>query len=292
VLQKLKVALLRWLYLFMNWFAWRRQAKTGEFSDLTLAASGSGLQLRLFANLDGAEKPLLVYFHGGGWVIGDLNTHTPVCQQLSRRSACSLVSVNYSLAPEHPFPAAQDDALTALAWIAAHPTKLGPNNGKLILAGDSAGANLAACLCLELPATTRERLLGAALIYPVVDHYSAGHASYQQRATGHPLTRSLMHWFWDTYLAGYDADHPMVQRAMPLRMQDLSAMPSIFLVTAEFDPLRDEGIAFGEKLKAAGIALEYHHFADAAHGFASSEGPTRDFEDFMARLCKWLTACV
>jgi acetyl esterase len=290
VLQKIKVALLRWFYRILNWFAWRR-AQTGEFIDMTLAASGAGLKLRLFANLDGAEKPLLVYFHGGGWVIGDLNTHTPVCRQLSRRSACSLVSVDYRLAPEYPFPAAQDDALTALAWIAAHPTKLGPNNGKLVLAGDSAGANLAACLCLELPATVRERLLGAALIYPVVDHYSAGYASYQEMATGHPLTRSLMHWFWDTYLAGYDADHPMVQRAMPLRTQDLGTMPGIFLVTAEFDPLRDEGIAFGEKLKAAGVPLEYYHFASAAHGFACSQGPTRDFEDFVTRFCKWLAAC-
>ena len=106
------------------------------------------------------------------------------------------------------------------------------------------------------------------------------------------MTRSLMHWFWDTYLATYSADHPMVQRAMPLRMEDLSAMPSTFLVTAEFDPLRDEGIAFGEKLKAAGIAVECHHFAGAAHGFACSEGPTADFEVFMGRLRKWLDTCV
>ena len=277
MLQTIKVILLRWFYRFINWRAWRGQVQAGDFTDLTLAASGTGLQLRLFANMEAAERPLLVYFHGGGWVIGDLNTHTPVCQQLSRHSACSVVSVNYRLAPEHPFPAAQDDALTALAWIAAHPTKLGPNNGQIVLAGDSAGANLAACLCLELPATTRARLLGAALIYPVVDHYSGGLASYQQMATGHPLTRSLMHWFWDTYLATYSADHPMVQRAMPLRMEDLSAMPSTFLVTAEFDPLRDEGIAFGEKLKAAGIAVECHHFAGAAPRFCLFRGTDRGF---------------
>jgi acetyl esterase len=290
MLQKIKVWLLRWLYRFINRWAWRGQGLYGERNDLHLAASSSGLALRLFANPDGAGRPLLVYMHGGGWVFGDLDTHTPVCRRLSARSGCSVVSVDYRLAPEHPFPAAQDDCLDALAWIAAHPTKLGPNNGSLVLAGDSAGGNLAACLCLEAPETLRSRLRGAVLIYPVVDHYSAGRPSYEEMAKGHTLTRSLMHWFWDSYLAGCAADDSRVQRAMPLRANDVSALPPTFLATAEYDPLRDEGVAFARKLESAGVPLEYHHFENAAHGFASSEGPTEEFNDLMDRLGLWLGA--
>jgi acetyl esterase len=286
--QLLKVWFLRWIYRLGSRFVWRKQEAVPEANDLHLASSGTGLALRLFANVEAARKPLIVYFHGGGWVIGDLDTHTPLCRELSCRSGCSVVSVDYRLAPEHPFPAAQDDALSALAWIAAHSTKLGPNNGNIIVAGDSAGGNLAAAACLELAEPIRQRVQGAVLLYPVVDHYSAGFASYEEMATGHPLTRKLMHWFWDTYLGEFSPDDPMVQRSMPLRAVDVSAMPETFLLTVGKDPLCDEGLAFAEKLAAAGVAVEKHHFADTAHGFASSEGQTPVFTDLMERLCQWL----
>jgi acetyl esterase len=290
MLHKFKVWLLRVFYRFVNRWLWKEEGRVGECNDLQLTATGTGLTLRLFANMNGAERPLVVFFHGGGWVLGDLDTHTPFCRRLSQNSDCSVVSVDYRRAPEHPFPAALSDALDAVAWIAAHPTKLGPNNGTIVLAGDSAGGNLAACLCLELPDAVRERVRGAALIYPVVDHYSVGFESYEHMARGHTLTRKLMHWFWDTYLADCAEDDPQAHRAMPLRAADVSRMPATFLSTAEYDPLRDEGIAFADKLKSAGVPLDYHHFEHAAHGFACSEGPTADFEEHMVRLCRWLEA--
>ena len=132
------------------------------------------------------------------------------------------------------------------------------------------------------------RVSGALILYPAVDHYHADFPSYTERATGQTLTTGFMIWFWDTYLAGADPTSPAVQRAFPLRSDRLGSLPPTLLVTAEFDPLRDEGKAFGDKLREAGVDLQYRHFDNAAHGFACSEGPNEDYRAMMADVTGWL----
>jgi acetyl esterase len=199
-----------------------------------------------------------------------------------------VIAVDYRLAPEHAFPAAAEDCLAATRWIGEHIADLAPSNGALVLAGDSAGANLATCTCLELDAATRAKVVGEIVKYPVVDHYNASPPSYTERARGQALTSNFMVWFWDTYLGDCDADDPKAKRAMPLHAQNLASLPPTFLITAEYDPLRDEGIAYAEKLRDAGVVLQYRHFDTAAHGFACSEGPNENFNAYMDDLATWV----
>ena len=196
--------------------------------------------------------------------------------------------MDYRLAPEHPFPAAPDDCLAAASWIAGHIGDFGGSDHRVVLAGDSAGANLASLVCLEADDSLRQAIAGEIVIYPVTEYYNAGFPSYVERARGQTLTARIMFFFWDTYLGGNSPNDPATTRAFPLRSASLATLPPTFLVTAEFDPLRDEGIAYGDKLKEAGIDLEYHHFENAAHGFACSEGPNEDYWTMMDRLNVWL----
>jgi acetyl esterase len=234
------------------------------------------------------EKPLILFFHGGGWVVGDLDTHHPFCQMLAHQTGATVVAVNYRLAPEHPWPAAQDDCLAAAEWAAKHLAELGPNNGKLVIVGDSAGGNLTACTCLSLSQPARNCIAGAAILYPVVDHYQRSWPSYQERAKASSLTSTMMYWFWDTYLGPSSPDQALSAR--PLNSGDLDTLPALFSVTAELDPLRDEGQAFAEEVSAQGVSVQQRHFPEAAHGFACSEGPTADFSAFLADFHQWLDA--
>ena len=286
--QALKVLGLRRYYRVSSARAWRGQPAAVAFTDLRIPLDGVSIGARLYNNELGGQQPLIVYFHGGGWVIGDLETHHPFCQALSQSSGCSVIALDYRLAPEHVFPAALEDCLGATHWIAQSAAVLGTNNTRLVIAGDSAGGNLAACVCLEVDPACRERIAGQALIYPATDHYSGGFASYIDRATGQVLTTSLMQWFWDTYLGGQSAQAPAVQRAFPLRSSRLASLPPTLLITAQNDPLRDEGKAYGDKLQLAGVPVSSHHFATAAHGFACSEGPHADFRGFMQHFITWL----
>jgi acetyl esterase len=288
--QKSKVWVLRKFYHFISNWGWRGHALVPKYHALEIPGRAGPIQARIYANSQGANRPLIIYFHGGGWVIGDLDTHQPFCQVLNDRSGCTVISVDYRLAPEHPFPAAHNDSVDATRWIAGHIDKLGPCNQRLVLAGDSAGANLATCVCLELDANPAlcKMLAGAVVKYPVVDHYQADRPSFTQRATGQSLTSKLVIWFWDTYLGDCSANDSAAKRAMPLHASNLASLPPTFLITAEFDPLRDEGIAYAEKLRESGVALQYRHFDNAAHGFACSEGPSADFNAYMDDLVAWL----
>ena len=244
----------------------------------------------MFSDHSRDDAPLIVYLHGGGWVIGDLDTHTPFCHTLHQRSGCNVIAIDYRLAPEHPFPAAVDDCLAATRWIADNVGDFGGSDHRLIVAGDSAGGNLSSVVSLEAEPELRAKIAGAVVLYPVTEHYDPGTPSYVERAKGQTLTSELMRWFWDTYLDGSQPAKADEARAFPARAENLAGMPPTFLVTAEFDPLRDEGVAFGEQLRAAGVALQYRHFDKAAHGFACSEGPNADFEAMMIDLQGWLDA--
>ena len=292
MLQGLKVFALRKFYRAFSARGWRgRLPSTGAGENLSLPGPDGQLPARFYAGAHHRDRPLILYFHGGGWVIGDLDTHDAFCRVLSELSGCSVLSVAYRLAPEHPYPAAQDDALAALAWLAGGSAGLSaPGNGNVIVAGDSAGAHLACCTCLDAGASERAAISGCMLIYPVCDHYSSLPPSYVERARGHKLTSRLMVWFWDTYLAGADADAADSTRALPLHSPRLDGLPPTFLVTCEYDPLRDEGRELGAKLEAAGVALDYRHYDRASHGFACSEGPNDDCLSLLADLANWIEA--
>jgi len=278
----------RTFYRLTGGWNWRGQSTDVVFSDIRIPAATGPIGARLYSSEQGEEKPLIVYIHGGGWVVGDLETHHHFCITLSDVSGCTVVALDYRLAPEHPFPASQDDCLAAIDWLAGNSRDAVLCNGQLIIAGDSAGGNLATCACLELEEDSRQKIEGEILIYPATDHYSAGSGSYVVKAKGQLLTTDLMVWFWDTYLEKRTGAEPEVQRAFPKRSDNLATLPPTLLITAENDPLRDEGRAYAEQLQQLGVSVTYHHFANAEHGFACSAGPIDDHLLFMNQLKDWL----
>lgn len=288
MLKRIKTWCLRKYYRFSSARAWADHKGQASWSDLDIPTAQGKIAARLFSAQGKDNRPLIVYFHGGGWVIGDLDTHTPFCHELHRRSGCNVISVDYRLAPEHPFPAGPDDCLTAATWIAEHTGEFGTGHTGIILAGDSAGANLATATCLDAEPALRDKVIGEIVIYPVVEHYNAGFNSYIERATSQLLTAKFMFMFWDTYLGGQSPQDPDTQRAFPLRSDKLSSLPPTYLVTAEFDPLRDEGFAYRDKLQEAGVVLRYRHFDNAAHGFACSEGFNGNHAKMMEDMLDWL----
>lgn len=213
----------------------------------------------------GAAPPLLVYFHGGGWVICDLDTHDGTCRALVNEVGCVVVSVDYRLAPEHRFPAAVDDAYAATVWTAAHGAELDADPTRLAVAGDSAGGNVAAVVSLMARDRGGPQLAFQLLVYPVTDH-DFETASYRENGEDYIiLTRSAMEWYWDQYV-------PEVARrsdpyAAPLHARDLSGLPPALVITAECDPLRDEGEEYGRRLREAAVPTEVRRYDGMMHGF-------------------------
>jgi len=214
----------------------------------------------------GEPAPLLVYFHGGGWVIGDLDTHDDPCRFLASRASVRILAVDYRLAPEHPFPAAAEDALAAYAWAATNSEQLGAIAERIGVGGDSAGANLAAATCLIARDTGLPQPAMQLLIYPVTE--TAGTApSRQSFGEGFLLTRGDMEWFEERYLPpGVDRDDP---RVALLNAPDLRALPPAYIATAGFDPLRDEGEAYAQRLREAGVRVALRRHPGLVHTFAN-----------------------
>src|SRR5262245_18831413 len=214
---------------------------------------------------DATSLPAYVYFHGGGWVIGDLATHDVICRQLTAASGASVISVDYRLAPEHKFPAAADDAWAATRWIVAHAAELGLDAGRLAVGGDSAGGNLAAVVALMARDAGGPAIRQQVLIYPVVDVMRETR-SYVDFAEGYMLTRDSMRWFVAHYLRSKDDAGDW--RVSPLRAPSLAGLPPALIVTAGFDPLRDEGEMFAGRLRDAGVMVDYVCYGGMVHGFA------------------------
>ena len=210
--------------------------------------------------------PILVYFHGGGWVIGSPNTVDASCRALSNLAECIVVSSSYRLAPEHKFPAAIDDCYAATRWAALNAAALNGDAARIAVGGESAGGNLAAAVALKAQAQGIPRLAYQLLMYPVINH-AFDTPSYRDNAEGYFLTTEMMAWFWDQYLNNAtDGQNPL---ASPLQASDqrLSEVPAAFIAAAEFDPLRDEAAAYAAKLKEAGVAVQYKCYAGLIHGF-------------------------
>ncbi len=236
-----------------------------------------------------ASLPVLLYMHGGGWVIGSIATHDPFCRLLCDAADIKILSIDFRLAPTYPFPAGLNDTLAAWHWLVDHATEIGGDPQRLALGGDSAGGNLAAVAANRLGAAADPVQPAAQLLlYPVTDHPSAGHASYTECSTGCGLDASVMRWFWDQYVSGVSAVDPNVS---PLRLKGLPALPPTLVATAEHDPLRDEGIAYAEKLQDAGVAVTHMHSPDMHHNFPVHPGTIARFPqsvDALNQFTAWL----
>jgi cation diffusion facilitator CzcD-associated flavoprotein CzcO/acetyl esterase/lipase len=226
--------------------------EVGEVTDGVMPGPGGELPYRLYrpASLPDGPRPVVVYFHGGGWVLGDLDSDDPLCRDLCARSGAIVVSVNYRHAPEVRFPAAADDAYAAVRWVGANATELGGIPGQLAVAGWSAGGNIAAVTCQRARDEGSPPISGQLLMTPVVDSEMT-RPSYTENGDGYILTSALMNWFWDHYADPADRDDT---RAAPLR-GNLADLPPACIVTADFDPLRDEGIAYARALEDAGVPV-------------------------------------
>jgi len=222
----------------------------------------------------GAGLPLVAYLHGGGWAVGTLDAFDPLCRALANASGALVASIDYRLAPEHPFPAALDDALAAVRWLAAHAGELGADPARVAVAGDSAGANLATVAARRLrdersgdEAAGRGRCGPAlrlqALIYPVCDS-ALDSPSYRDFDSGFGLSAASMKRYWELYLDGADGRHP---DASPLRADDLAGLPPAFVLTVGNDVLRDEGEAYAQALRDAGVPVTLRRYDEAVHGF-------------------------
>ena len=234
-----------------------------------LLAPGKGGPVPLRAyRPKGADKdevlPALIYIHGGGWVIGDLDTHDVVCRTLANGAGCAVFSVEYRKAPESPFPAAVDDCFSALTFVSGNSSSLKINSKQIAVGGDSAGGNLAAAISLMARDAGGPAISFQLLIYPATDH-RLGHPSIDGNGEGYLLTKKVMIYFRGHYLPR-EADW-LDWRASPLLAKSHAGLPPAFVMTAGFDPLRDEGRAYSEKLKDAGVPTEYREYSDMVHGF-------------------------
>jgi acetyl esterase len=238
-----------------------------EVADYEVAtADGLWIPVRVYRpDLSVTGGPILVYLHGGGWVVGTLETYDPLCRSLAARTGATLVSVGYRLAPENPYPRPLEDALAGLVWTAERAADLGGDRNRMVIAGDSAGGNLAAVLARRLKGRSLS-LAGAALIYPVIDP-TLEFPSATENAEGFLLETADMRWYWANYLAGGgDLGDPNLA---PLRAadEDVAGLPPTLVLTAGFDPLRDEGEAYAARLAGAGVPVEQLRFPDQIHGF-------------------------
>jgi acetyl esterase/lipase len=225
----------------------------GEIVDGTLpGADDSTLAYRLYRPASDGPHPITVYFHGGGWVLGNATSDDPLCRYLCVHSDSIIVSVDYRHAPEARFPAAADDGLAAATWIADHAAELGGTSGGIAVAGWSAGANVAAVTAQQAKHTGAPTIVGQVLLCPVTDGTTT-RPSFDDNAEGYGLTASLMNWFWDHYCDPADRSDP---KASPL-LGELSGLPPALVITCEFDPLRDEGDAYASALTAAGVPVEH-----------------------------------
>jgi acetyl esterase len=237
--------------------------------DRTIPGPATDLPIRIFRPEGSGVTPVVVYFHGGGWVIGDIDTHDGVCRSLALASGCTLVSVGYRLAPEWTFPAPVEDCFAATLWVQEHADELGVDGTRLAVAGDSAGGNLAAVVSQVGRDLGSPQIAFQLLVYPVTD-YEFTSVSMVDNADGYLLTADTMRWFYGHYLAG-DLDAATDPRVSPLRADDLSDLPPAHILTAQYDPLRDQGNAYAAALEAAGVPVEYVEYEGMFHGFFDFE---------------------
>jgi acetyl esterase len=245
-----------------------------------------GLPIRIYQPAERRCMNLIVFFHGGGFVLGSIETHDPVARRFCSSAGCAVVSLEYRLAPEHRFPAATEDCLSAARWARDNASSLGASPHRIVLAGDSAGGNLAAVTTLRLRDEGYPQPSGQILAYPVTDYHTPPTRSYLDNATGYSLTRAAMIRFWRDYVSNEaQALHP---HASPLRASDLSGLPPAFILTAQFDPLRDEGEAYAARLKDAGVPVALIRYEGLIHGFLRMAAVSAKARQAFAEIGTWV----
>jgi acetyl esterase len=248
--------------------------------DVSIPAPDGAIPARRYVPSGAPDPaPCLLWFHGGGWVLGDLETADATARGIAVRADAVVVSVDYRRAPEHPFPAANEDALTALRWVHAEAATLGLDPARVAVGGDSAGGNLAAVLAQRWSADDGPPLCQQVLVYPVVD-LTMSQPSYVENAEGYFLTRATMQWFIESYAA----PEPKDPGCSPLHADDLSGLPPAFILTAEFDPLRDEGDLYAARLAEAGVDVEHVRYPGQVHPFVGLLGMVDDAADALDRI--------
>ena len=255
-----------------------------------IAGPGGDIRIRIYRPDAAAETDaghaVTVFFHGSGFVICNLESHDDMCRQICRRAGTVVVSVDYRLAPEHKFPAAPDDCLAATRWVAEHAHEFGGDATRMAVAGDSAGGTMAAVTALRLRDEGGPAIKAQLLMYPVTDHTSIQRPSYEERVTGYGLTRDAMVWFWNHYLTEpSQGAHP---HASPMRAASLAGLPPAYVLTGEYDPLRDEGEAFAHRLRGAGVPVQLIRYPDMNHGFLFWVGHIEGSTTAMNAACAWL----
>ena len=238
--------------------------EVAKVEDRTIPSGGTQIPVRIYTPAGNGPFPVLGWFHGGGWVIGNLESADAVARELTVGADCVVVSVDYRLAPEAKFPILFDDCYAATEWISQNAASINADPSRIAVGGDSAGGNLAAAVSLAARDRGGPSLTFQLLVYPVTVR-DFGTGSYRQNADGYMLTMDGMKWYWDQYLSNdVDASNPY---AAPLAAKDLSGLPPALVITAEFDPLRDEGEAYGQRLQAAGVAATASRYDGMIHGF-------------------------
>jgi acetyl esterase len=247
-----------------------RTAALGPFEEVAavtdhrVPVAGGEITVRVYKPAGMGPHPVLVFYHGGGWVIGDLYTHDGICRAMVNAAGCAVASVDYRLAPEFKYPVPVEDSYAGLLWVVANATRLGLDPARIAVGGDSAGGNLAAVMSLLARDRRGPRLLLQILVYPVTN-YDFGTASYRENATGFVLTTEDMRWFWRHYLSREEQGREMM--ASPIQAKSLADLPPALVVTAGCDPLRDEGEAYAARLRDAGVAVTLTQYPGMFHGF-------------------------
>ncbi|WP_079977703.1 alpha/beta hydrolase [Halococcus sediminicola] len=259
--------------------------EVGAVSDTTIPAEDHDLPARAYVPDGEGPFPTVAFFHGGGFVLGSLEGYDNLCRLLARRSGCLVVSVDYRLAPEHPWPAALEDVYTATNWLASNAERFSGDGSRLAVAGDSAGGNLAATVSLLARERGMPDIDRQILLYPATA-YLEPMESRAENASGYFLTAEDLLWFVSQYIENeLDAHNPL---AFPLAARDLSELPPAFVMTCGFDPLRDEGVAYADRLREAGIAVEHTNYESMIHGFLNMEGIVDRTHDGIDEIAAYL----
>jgi acetyl esterase len=255
--------------------------------NLEAPGPAGSIPVRVYTPAGKGPFPVITFYHGGGWVVGDLESHDGYCRHLANRCGAIVASVDYRLAPEHSFPAAIDDCDAATEWVARELSNWNGDPTRLVVAGDSAGGNLAAAVALRARNRGAPKVSLQILLYPITDA-DFDTPSYIENATGYHLTRSAMQWFWDLYVPDTaDREHP---DASPMRASELDGLAPAYVMTAEYDPLRDEGERYAKKLEQAGVAVTLERWEGMIHGFirwtTALDEPLRLFDTICQQMDK------
>jgi len=252
----------------------------------SIPGPGVDLRVRIYTPNGNGPFPLMVFFHGSGFVLCSLDTHDGTCRNLCSAAGCIVVSVDYRLAPENKFPAGPEDCYAATKWAADHARELNADPGRVVIAGDSAGGNMVAVTALMIRDKGGPAPSGQLMIYPVTDYFNSSHPSYSENAEGYGLTAAGMRWFWTHYLnRESEGDSPFVS---PLRASNLRGLPPALIITAEYDVLRDEGERYGERLAEAGVLTKVSRYDGMNHGFFQMYGIVEKAKQALEESATWL----